>query len=971
MAARGVRSASSRMLVGRAAELQRIERVLDDARCGSAGAVVVQGEPGIGKTRLMAALCEMAASADFEVLAGRGTEFEREVPFSVFVEAFDKLFASLDSQVIADLGPDRMAELAMVSPSFSGHSRQLASRLEVERFVFHRAIRAALDQVACHKPIVLALDDVQWADPASLELISYLLTHSVPWMVLALAYRPQQVAGAVRGAVADAAREGWLCELSLSPLTISEAAEALGEGSNSPLIRTLHSESGGNPFYLEQLARTMRKGVPTRVPVDLVGKKQSVELATTLRTTIAQELNGLKAETLSVLQAGALAGDPFEVYLVTAIMDIDEAQVLNCLEELVGLDLVRPTSTPDQFRFRHPIVRRVVYDEARPGWRFAAHKEAARALARHGAPVGARAHHVEYSASPGDEEAVATLAEAAQAVLPRAPAAAARWFEVALRLLPSTGAVEQRLLLLLMLAGALASAGHLSQCRAALEQALELLPIESISDRIRIINMIARADHGLGRAEETRPLILTAIEHAPAGSADAVRLGLELAENQWMCGQWEQVAATVTRVNAQAEVLADATLLIAAKASLAVCTSEQGDVAQAQMLVGWVADKLDSVGVLQNPELLEPLVNLVLAEIYLGLLPSAARHAERGLEASRSLAQGHVFARFHLAATTTKILLGQLHEARPDAEATLEAAQLLDNDPLRVSAESVRCWLETVAGDLHTALAAGRAAVNAAARTPRAQYVWLAHACYGQALIEAGEFERGRREIVSVGGSELNEMSPGARPLWYQALVMAELSGGRVEKAEAITRRMEDTAQGLPHRLAHALQARAWVHAARGDFPAAAASAGKAREYFDSAGTRVWSARARLDAGRALARIGESEKAVHELEYAYNALRDAGAARLADDAAKELRILGKRVRRWNPSNASADKPVLTERERDIAERVVQGYTNREIAAELFISQKTVEKHLARVFEKLGTSSRAGVAAAMTTSHDVD
>ncbi|MBF6229622.1 AAA family ATPase, partial [Nocardia abscessus] len=242
-------------LVGRAVELRCVDEFLAGAGSGAAGAVVLLGEPGIGKTRLLGELCVRAGAAGFDVLAGRGSELEREVPFGMVVEALDERFGGLDRRVVAALGADRMAELAAVLPSLSGVGRQPASRLEVERFEFYRAVRAAFDQLVLSRPVVLALDDVHWADPASAELIGHLLRRAVPGMVLALAYRPRQAPRLLLDAVAQASREGVLRELELAPLSLVEAAEALGERPDSPVVRVLHSESGGNPFYLEQLAR--------------------------------------------------------------------------------------------------------------------------------------------------------------------------------------------------------------------------------------------------------------------------------------------------------------------------------------------------------------------------------------------------------------------------------------------------------------------------------------------------------------------------------------------------------------------------------------------------------------------------------------------------------------------------------------------------------------------------------------------
>ena len=104
-------------LVGRASELLSMAEVLASARAGAAGAVTVLGEPGIGKTRMVGELCEQAAAAGFEVLAGRGSEFEREVPYGLVVDALDERFRVLEAEIVASLGQGRLAELAAVLPS--------------------------------------------------------------------------------------------------------------------------------------------------------------------------------------------------------------------------------------------------------------------------------------------------------------------------------------------------------------------------------------------------------------------------------------------------------------------------------------------------------------------------------------------------------------------------------------------------------------------------------------------------------------------------------------------------------------------------------------------------------------------------------------------------------------------------------------------------------------------------------------
>ena len=188
---------------------------------------------------------------------------------------------------------------------------------------------------------------------------------------------------------------------------------------------------------------------------------------------IAGELESLSLDPRArCWTAAAVAGEPFEPDLAAAIGELGEADGLTALDDLLDLDLVRPTQVPRRFIFRHPLVRQAVYESTRGGWRLAAHARAADALAapRRRAPPSARTTSSSRRRQ-GDQEAIEILLEAGRAAAPRAPGAAARWFEAALRLLPSDdtdapGGVR------VALASAQRSLGELDRCRATLLEAL-------------------------------------------------------------------------------------------------------------------------------------------------------------------------------------------------------------------------------------------------------------------------------------------------------------------------------------------------------------------------------------------------------------------------------------------------------------------------------------------------------------------
>src|SRR5262249_14109247 len=198
-------------------------------------------------------------------------------------------------------------------------------------------------------------------------------------------------------------------------------------------------------------------------------------------------------------QGAGGAGDPFGPGLAAAAAAITEDSAIGAVDGLLRLDLIHPTDVPRRFRFRHPLVRRAVYESAPGGWRLSAHERCADALAARGAPVAARAHHVELSAREGDAAAVAVLRDAGDAAAYGAPATAAHSFGAALRLLPATAAPEERVELLLARARADVAVGHLPDAHEALLESVRIVPREAIALRVRLATRCAEVERHLGR----------------------------------------------------------------------------------------------------------------------------------------------------------------------------------------------------------------------------------------------------------------------------------------------------------------------------------------------------------------------------------------------------------------------------------------------------------------------------------------
>src|SRR5512132_3838168 len=244
-------------LVGRADELDALEQVLDELNRGLPSAIELVGEPGIGKTRLLSELAARAELRGHLVLSGSASELERELPFSVFVHALDEYVESLDPNLLSTLDDDVQAELAHVLPSLSVLGAGRAVALQHERYRSHRAVRALLEHLAQTRPLVLMLDDFHWADSASVELLGALLRRPPTAAVLTtVALRPRQTPERLAAALERAHRAAALTRVELGALTLDEARELLGEQIDAAGAVVLYEESGGNPFYLEQLARS-------------------------------------------------------------------------------------------------------------------------------------------------------------------------------------------------------------------------------------------------------------------------------------------------------------------------------------------------------------------------------------------------------------------------------------------------------------------------------------------------------------------------------------------------------------------------------------------------------------------------------------------------------------------------------------------------------------------------------------------
>jgi DNA-binding NarL/FixJ family response regulator len=955
-------------LVGRAGELAALERALDGVEAGAPGFLAVVGEPGIGKTSVMEHLAAQAGARGWLVLAGRAAEFERELPFGVLVDALDDHLAGLDHRRLERAGGERLAELAAIFPALDGPAVP-AGALQIERYRAHRAVQELLDGLAVGRPLLLSLDDLHWADQASLEVVASLLRRPPDGPVLlTCAFRPAPAPGFLDSALALAERDGRAARIDLGPLTPDDAAELLARIPEPSVREAVFRVSGGNPFYLSQLARFASQAPVAhgggRVDTLALGVPQSV------LSMLADEIRLLPPASRRVLEAAAVTGEPFEPDVAAEVAEISEAELIPALDDLLARDLVRTTDVPRQFRFRHPLVRRAVYAHAGGGWRLAAHGRAAAALAARGAPAAAQAHHVEHSARRGDEDAIALLRRAADAAAPRAPATAARWLQAAVRLVPESGAADgnaRRIELLRALAGAQRAAGRLDACRATLLQALELAP-----DDVALVTECAAVEQWLGLHDEARARLdaaLAALGDEPSPGAVALRAERAVAAlHELDAGAARRLAAGALGLAASA---ADAVAAGHAAAVLALAELAAGDVTAAREHAAEAAGRVDALPDAALAGDRSALWYLGWAEVLLERFAAGIEHLGRGIALSRAGGRGDLVVPMLLGRARGLLGTGATGAAAELLDEAVEAARGSGSPQYVVWALRERARLELVRGDAAAAHALAEEAWHLGrGLSPALLAAAEPGATLGAALIEAGEVERGEALLLdAIGGPGAPRVLVLERPAAWEALAAAALRRDAPDAAAAWAARAVDTAAalgglGLPS--CHAGRAVAAVRLAAGDPVAAHEAARAAAAAADRAGAPRDAAAARVLAGRALAAAGDAPGATAELVAAEAALDAAGARRLREEAAQELRRLGHRVARRPRAPAGAGDGIagLTEREREIAELVEDRRTNRQIAAELFLSEKTVESHLRNIFVKLGVGSRVEVARAV-------
>jgi DNA-binding NarL/FixJ family response regulator len=949
--------------VGRSAETALLDSVLDGLKGGGPALVDVTGEAGIGKSRLLARIRESARSRGLTVLSGRATEYEQHSPFGPFADAF----ADLDPSVM-----QRFPALAQLSPVLRNAGETPGA---ADRFGLYQATAAVLGGLGRDR-LVVTLDDLHWADPASLELMSYLVRHPVPSSpLLVISRRPRQTSPVLPAALAGGLDAGSVLRIALGPLTERDCVGELAGGLSPARALELYEASDGNPLYFLALLQADRGTRPVSThpvsePVSaLTARAVSGEpdgLPVGLGALLLDELAPLDPAQRRVLEAAAVLGDHATPELISILTGSDSGAAADALRALMRRDLLRQGHGGRRLTPRHPLIRALVHENIEPWRREEFHRRAAAGLAAAGASAVARAHHVEQSVTYWDPQAAAVLIEAAEQTAVTAPATCAHWLGVVLRLLP--GGPEHlaaRRELTLRRARALGVSGQLQESRDLLCQVTDM-PVPGPYDDVRTaaVTLRAQIERHLGRHGEGELLLRRELDRSPGPSpAQAVRIGLELCSSVMAAARFPDVRAHINAVLASARSIGDEIGEVGALTLTAMGEAYEGEMGAARAFAASAAAMADGLADAELAELCEVLCTLGWAEVLLEDFSGAERHLDRGLEIARRTGQVFLLPHFltakayiHLCTCRLGTALELAGQAEPIAR-TLGSGELL---AFALAFQSLILVFARRPGG-RSALAVAEEAVSSAG-AGEGWWPILAWSMLAYAALDAGEPKRASDILLRTGGDGLRRLQSSVLPNCLEVLTSAALAVGDVDAAVHWAERAVKEAEelGLPAQRGAGLRSVARVAAHRGDRAEAARMFTEAAAESVRSGATLREALSVILAAPHVRAVGENAEAA-ALWHRGSRLASRGAAQLLVDLAEQLRpaVFGA------PSEPAGELDSLTTREREVARLVAKGLTSRAIASRLRLSPRTVESHIARIYRKTGASSRAALASIVT------
>jgi DNA-binding CsgD family transcriptional regulator len=930
------------LLVERDRELGAAAELIDRAADGDGSLLVIEGAAGAGKSRLLGEIGRLADERNLTVLSGRGSELERPFAFGVVRQALEPALAALDADPRAQLLAGAAAPAAAAFDLAPGEP-------PADPFVTLNGLFWLLAGLAERNPLLLALDDVQWADEASLRLLSFLMGRidSIPALV-AVAARPRSgdESDALVTALAGHADSTTLTLRPLGAESVGEVVAArLGSEAEAAFVDACLVASGGNPFLLVELLRDLqtRGARPTGVNATIVTEANPENVT----RSVSGRLAAAGPVAAAVARALAIVGDGSAVSLISRTTELAEEAVNAAADALARSGLIAPDPP---LRFVHPLLRTAVEATFTPGERLRMHLRAARLLEDAGAPPERVALHLLETEPAGDQHAAELLAAAGRAAAARgAPELGARLMRRALAEPPARSGRDELLFDLGMAeahAGVDVAREHLSQVVA--ESNDPILRATALRELVWAV--------GPRGAELTSllPLFDDVIDRVPDSERE-LRLGLEasrLAALFIVPGRLSEFEETIRRFR-----------------------ELPGDTPAECAVLGWVARGVYQCGgtISETAEVAERSVRIPLFVIS-GPNPGRILHLSLALITAE---------RYE---TAERVLT----EAMADGAAHGSASAF-------ASGAAQRAFLRHAAGDLRGSEADAQAAMDS--RGMQATYPFQSLIPITEALADQGKIAEADALLAAAG---MDGELPPDRP--YTAILIGrgrlraiagDLEAAHTDLTEARRRLGESGSRGIigiDGRLAGALvanavgdqelarelsdscleDARAWEgpKAIGGALRVAGLLRGgkeglemlrEAVESLRRSPARLWRAEALVDYGAALRRANQRQASREPLREGIELAEQCGAVPLAQRARRELQASGGRV----PQRLGGGVDELTPSELRVCELAAAELSNPQIAQQLFVTTKTVEMHLSNAYRKLEIRSRRELPAVLS------
>jgi DNA-binding CsgD family transcriptional regulator len=931
-------------LVGRADELAALREAAEQARLGSGSIVLLAGEAGVGKSSLAE-----AATEGFDVVLRGAASNGATVSYGPIVDALRSRLR-LDPEALADCGP-LLPHLALLLPELG------EAAAESERTTIFEAVRCAFAHLSAERPAVVVLDDLQWSDETTLELLAALAEplRQLPVLVVA-AYRSDGLPRdhRLRWLRNELRRGGNLRELALEPLDRPAVGElmrgVLPEEPSPALVRTVHDRTMGSPFFVEELigALQARNALrPGRRGLELA-ERDELPVPDSIREAVLVGISDLSAEAREAAETAAVLGPQFDLSLAA------ELTPGSGLAELVDVGLLEEREA-GRAAFRHALAQEALYAEVPWIRRRDLHRRLAELLkASNGSSLEIATHWRGAGNEAHAREALVGAAQESEAV--HAHRDAVRAAREALELWPEDEAEELR-------AETLERYGRCSELIGEIAEATKAWrELAAACERRRDGRGYAEAQRRLaaaydlgGEREQAFAARRLAAEAFAAADrpAEAALERLAMADHQRRGGRYSE-AIELAELAAQDARAAERVDIDARVLGLrGVVEAKGGDFER-----GLESVRAGLALALEHD--LTPVAAELYQRLSLVLYDGADyRQAEEALDTALDLCRTDGDAGTEVACVTCLVYV--LRERGEWSRASALGRELIEAGTAVWVAEGLLGAIHAFEGKLSAArrlLTSSRAASSAVGH-----YNMFIDSTTGLAIVAAAE---GLDDEAATHCRELlarwEESEDHHYAVWGVRWATSWFARqGRRKEAQLCAAALGKMAAEGGHDDAVAALAQAVGELAllEGDAGAAAENLSRAVELQRNLATPYERAQVELRAGVALAAAGEREAALERLSDAYRCAAKLGARPLAAEAAKEVAALGESVAQRLGSRAAAasDGVQLTRRELEVLRHVAIGRTNREIAQELFISQRTVDMHVRNLLGKLDCRSR--------------